>query len=244
MRSLVKRAVAPVALVVLLTACGGSDSSDTVASGGSGDETTTTGATSDTTETTVTSTTTEGPSTSTGNGGRTVTTKSPPVTPGPPRTGPLTTPPTVRPIDPYLPPGVVDQVTPPGTLANELLSKRKCGALLRQIRGPITERELPTTVSWKEGSIEPDLTNLYLAAGEVCLSNWAAAAAAFRQVSTANLCPVDPEDPEQLAGITSFESPALCRATRGDVYRWTERLLRAKAANPAFVPNFQPPPER
>ncbi len=234
MRSPLARTLPPMVLVVVLAACGGADSSDTETAGPS------------TTWTGVSTASSTGPSTSTADGVRTVTTKSPPGTPGPPRppvTGSLAPPTTGRAIDPYLPAGVVDQVFPPGTKANDLLSKRKCGALLRQIRGPITEAEKPTTSAWA-GAVRADLVNLYLAAGEVCLSNFTVAAAAFRQVSTDNLCPVDPDEPGQLTASNNFDSETECRQTRLGVYSWTERLLKARAANPAFVPNFQPPPER
>ena len=223
MRSLTKRSA--LVLVVVLGACGGS-SSGTVTTGSS---------------------TTAGPfPSSTALVDPSTTTVNTPTTPGPPRTpktGPLTTPTTARRTDSYLPPGVVDQVFPPGTKAYELLTTGRCGPLLRQIRGPITPAEEPTTVAWEAGKVPASLTNLYVAAGEACLANWVPARAAFQKVKQAELCPTDPAG-TLLTTTTSSKSAADCRDTRNRVYQWTESLLKAHDANPAFVPNFKPPPTR
>ena len=167
------------------------------------------------------------------------------TTPGPPRTpvtGPLTTPPTARAVDDYLPPGVPDQIFPPGTKAYLLLKDGQCGPLLRQI----TQGEEPTDTAWRAGGVPQTLTDLYTAAANACLANWAAAQTAFSRIVTTKLCEPDPNDPSNLlpAYSSAFQTVAACQETRLRVYRWTERLLKAHAADPAFKPNFPTPPKR
>ena len=166
------------------------------------------------------------------------------TTPGPPRTpvtGPLTTPTTVRPVDDYLPPGVPDQIFPPGTAAYQLLKDGQCGPLLRQI----TTGEAPTAAAWRAGGVPQTLTDLYTAAANACLAKWTAAQAAFSRVVLAKLCEPDPNDPSNVlpAYSSGFQTVAACQETRLRVYRWTERLLKAHNANPAFSPNFPKPPK-
>lgn len=81
------------------------------------------------------------------------------------------------------------------------------------------------------------LIRLYTAAGEACLANWASAKAALSQVNLGELCEINSPS------ASSFETDAVCQDARLRVYRWTEDLLKAHGADPAFVPNFQPPPE-
>jgi hypothetical protein len=175
----------------------------------------------------------------------TSTTRRVSTTPGPPQTpltGPLTTPPTVRPVDDYLPAGVPDQIFPPGTAAYQLLKDGQCGPLLRQI----TSGEAPAAAPWRSGGVPQTLTDLYTAAANACLANWAPAQAAFLRVATGKLCEPDPNDPTNLlpAYSSGFQTVAACQETRLRVYRWTERLLKAHNADRAFVPNFPTPPKR
>ena len=203
-------------MFLLLAGCGGG-SSDTVASG------------TDTTDRTPVATT--------------ASTKPVAVTPGPPQTpltGPLTTPPTARAKDDYLPAGVPDQIFPPGTSAYQLLKDGQCGPLLRQI----TKGEAPTTAAWRAGGVPATLTDLYTAAAQACLAQWAPAKAAFQRVVTTKLCEPDPANPGVLPPwSSSFTTTTACQEERLRVYRWTENLIKAHDANPAFVPNFPAPPK-
>jgi len=172
-----------------------------------------------------------------------------PVTPGPPRapvTGPLTTPPTAARTDALLPKGVPDVMSPPQTPATDLLRNLECGKLLRSIRGPITPKESPTSQAWVDAidgiAVTTTGINLYLAAGEACLANWGPAEKAFSQVATGRLCPVGQDG--LLPPQSSFATVADCKATRLSVYNWTQNLLKAHRANPAFVPRFPRPPVR
>ena len=208
-------------LPVLLVACGGGSTS--TAAGGP---------------------TSTGPAAAT----TTVTTKPVSTTPGPPQTpltGPLTTPPTVRPTDPYLPAGVPDQIFPPGTSAYKLLMTGQCGPLLRQIKGPITAAEAPTTVTWAAGGVPVTVIDLYTAAAQACLAQWGPAQTAFARVSTTKLCEPDPNDPSVYPpnSASSVQTMAACQAERLKVYQWAQGLLKAHTANPAFVPNFPTPPK-
>ena len=99
-------------------------------------------------------------------------------------------------------------------------------------------------MTWSEGEVPLTLTDLYVAAGEACLARWADAQAAFRRVSTDKLCEFDQDgSAQQPPSAASFETVAACQETRLRVYRWTENLLKAHNADPAFVPNFPTPPE-
>jgi hypothetical protein len=215
------RAVPAVAMFLLLVACGGG-SSDTTASG-------TTGTGTDATDSI--------PAPSTATTRPVATTPGPPQTP---RTGPLTTPPTARGKDDYLPAGVPDQIFPPGTAAYQLLKDGQCGPLLRQI----TKGEAPTTAAWSAGGVPAPLTDLYTSAAQACLAQWVPAKAAFQRIVTSKLCETDPGNPGILPPwSSSFTTATACQDERLRVYRWTENLLKAHDANPAFVPNFPTPPK-
>lgn len=214
------RAVIPLLFSGLVVGCGGSSAPQTV----------TDGPTSQVASTAPTIGTQDEPATTTPNADR------PPQTPA---TGPLTTPPTARGADPYLPAGLPDQIFPPGTAAYELLQQGQCGPLLRQI----TEAEPPTTSSWAAGGVPETLIDLYTAAGLACLSRWSEARAAFERISTSTLC-LDPETGE-LDGngsASDFETVEACQEQRLAVHRWTEDLLEAHDADPSFVPNFPTSP--
>jgi len=216
MKGLLARAAPPVAFVILVAACGGGSSK--VAVGPSSGETTTSAVAPDPSSTSATP--------------APPTTATPPGPPRPPVTGSLTTPPTARRLDAYLPTGVPDQVNPPGTEAYKLLSSGHCEELVGQVQGDGNGNG-----GW-DPTLQPDLQNLYLAGGQACLSHWVEAEAAFRQVSTSKLCGVNAD----LGTETSFHGDqGACEATRLRVYRWTEKLLKAHRANPTFVPNFPPP---
>jgi hypothetical protein len=233
-----RRAVPVVGIFVLLVACG-SASSDSIASGASSPETstsevalTTTSFAADRATTTKPAgpTTTKPVGTSTTKPLATTTTRHEVTAPGPPQTplsGPLTTPPTARATDDYLPAGVPDQVFPPGTAAYQL-----------------PKGEAPTTATWSAGGVPAVLTDLYVSAGEACLSHWLPAKTAFQRVVTSKLCEADPANPGLLPPwSSSFPSVAACQDERLRVYRWTEKLLKAYDADPAFVPNFPTPPK-
>ena len=239
MRSPMVRAARTVALVVVLAACGGADPPDTVASGQSGEETTTILAPDSTAtspepvpagESTTTAAPKQGPTDSRAPGPQSSARN--PAPPRPPVTGTLTTPPTNRRVDEYLPPGVADQIFPPGQDAHLLLSSGKCDELLREIQ------QGGKGLRWGTG-VPPSLKNLYLAAGHACLAQWSQAESAFRQIRVSELCGFEPD--KYQGADSSFDDTAACQKVRGRVHQWTENLLKAHRANPAFVPNFPPP---
>lgn len=217
-------ATALLPLVAVLLVCGAA------CSGGSGG----TGARATGSESTVpgeTTTTTSQPATTVKPGG-------PPQTP---LTGPVQTSPPPRPKDSYLPVGVVDQISPPGTKAFELLADGKCGPLLRQIENA----ESPTTSAWRDSDVSPQLTLLYTAAAHACLSHWSIAQADFQQVKLPLDCGFRVTTDGLVVGpnwSASFDTAAKCHATRMLVYNWTKGLLAAHKADPKFVPNFPTPP--
>ncbi|MEA2827292.1 MAG: hypothetical protein QOG43_1731 [Actinomycetota bacterium] len=160
--------------------------------------------------------------------------------PVPPVTGPLPTSPQARPTQPYLPRGPVDQVFPPGTKAYQLLADGDCGPLLRQIeQGEPRRGETERNPAWTGDVVPLETTFLYQAAANACLGRWEVATTQFGQIVLPLTCGF--VGGEAAAG-TVFASVAECQAVRMPVYRWTQALLAAHAADPAFVPNFDPPP--
>lgn len=154
------------------------------------------------------------------------TTQAPPTTattPQTPRTGPLTTPPSVRPVDAYLPAGVRDQIFPPDTDAFPLLAAGKCGPLLREIEE-------------KWSGMPASLMLLYRSAAEACLSKWKEAEADYKRIDPAKICNKDDEN--NTGWDSSFETQEECVGVRMQVYKWTFSLLTARRSNPKFVPNF------
>jgi hypothetical protein len=121
----------------------------------------------------------------------------------------------------------------------------QCGKLLSQIEGPITSAEAPTTMTWAAGRVPATLTDLYTAAAHACLAQWGPAQTAFARVSTTKLCEPNPDDPSVYPpnSAISFPTMAACQAERLKVYQWTQGLLKAHTANPAFVPNFPTAPK-
>lgn len=163
------------------------------------------------------------------------TTANVPPSPQTPVTGPLTTPPRSKKIDPYLPAGVPDQIFPPGDKAYLLLSNGDCGELQRK------------TDKW---STVPDtVTALYSAAAHACLADWEKARSALQRIDTSTLC-TDPNTGELYGDGSAedfgrFEAPVeACEEQRLRVYRWTANLLATHDADPTFVPNFPTPPKR
>ena len=144
-----------------------------------------------------------------------------------PRTGPLTTPPSVRGTDAYLPAGVIDQIFPPGTEAFKMLAGGQCGPLLSEVKETWT-------------GMPAALTLLYKAGAEACLSNWSEARADFGRIDLAKICNKD--DPNNNGWDSSFATQKDCVMVRMMVYKWTAALLNAQKTNPTFVPNFPSPP--
>ncbi len=160
--------------------------------------------------------------------------------PGPPQapvTGPLNLPAPARRTDSYLPPGPIDNVTPPETHAAELLTQGKCGVLLQRINVGDPLRDPPKS-SWSVEGADPDVISLYTAAAEACLGNWEPAETAFKKISSASdfcrkeVAQSDPDNP----------GDPVCVERRLQVYNWTAGLIEAHRSDPSFVPNFPHPP--
>lgn len=144
---------------------------------------------------------------------------------------------TTRRVDPYLQPGVVDQIFPPGTKAYEELAAGACGPLVREIE----QGAAPSTASWQSGGVPSQLTNLYTAAARACLAQWDAARAAYQKIALPLTCGI--ANGELPPWSSSFQTEAQCQTARKRVYDWTTSLLNAEKADPSFKPNFPTAPK-